>query len=255
MPDTSRHAWPLLLTLFASCTTDAVDLDDGSGSGPHEDTAGGDDGFDDDGFDDGGVDDGFDDGAVDDSTTGATTMGPATTMTTAVPTASGGWDDDGAADTEWDSDGPWSDSGDWGSTGGYETGGGDTGGEDCIAVDLGSAMGSEVLAGFVDGSDTAALACNPAGPASADVALSWTPPSLGDYTVVVSSEAFDPVLAVRDDDCGSPLFGCNDNCVGTTATLVVSGWETPVQFIVESADGTGGAFSLSIESGATVACQ
>lgn len=179
----------------------------------------------------------------------------------------GAWDDDGpgpvSATTAWDTG--WG-TDDWGDTGwndtGWATGWGtddwgtdDWGtGEPCLVIDLGSAMGSEVYAGVLEGgTDLYTLAC--AGQLSDDVTLTWTPPDIGDYTIRLESAAFDPVLGLSAELCGGPSFGCSDDCVGTGAGMVLSGWQGSVAIVVEAGDGGGGAFSLSIEPGASLQCD
>ena len=121
-------------------------------------------------------------------------------------------------------------------------------------IDLGSAMGSEVYAGLLEGgTDLYTLVCG--GQLSDDVTLMWTPPDVGDYTIRLESAAFDPVLGLSAEYCGGPAFGCSDDCVGTGAGMVLSGWLGPVMIVVEAGDGGGGAFSLSIESGASLQCD
>lgn len=141
---------------------------------------------------------------------------------------------------------------------GDSEGGGDSGtsGPDCDAISLGSAMGAEVYDGVLDSADArrASLACNPA-KTSDSVGFLWTPPGAGDYTIEVSGDGFDPVLGVSADECGTMSFACSDDCIGTGSGVIVSGWATPIRFTVESADGEGGVFSLSIAAEAVLQCE
>jgi hypothetical protein len=146
------------------------------------------------------------------------------------------------------------DGGGGGGVGSDPGGGGPGGGTSplaCADMDLGSALGPAVASGSTVGKGNDYRCRNLGG--SSDVALGWTAPAAGAYTIDLcgSDLTWDSSLDIRDGSCTGPELACvdDDDCtlsLHERVTLMLAA-QQHIVIIVDGADtGEQGLYQLAI---------
>lgn len=100
--------------------------------------------------------------------------------------------------------------------------------------------------GFLDGTQANSVVSSCAG-TGPDIVYAWVPPFSGRWRISTAGSDFDTVLSVHSDNCQTEL-ACNDDGPGDVSSVLDLELQegVPVAIAVESYDGQGGFFQLSI---------